>query len=191
MGRFLLESDFDGRRALGCPRECEICMQLIRSTAVLLVGLLCMGVGRPVLFGTVTRVVDGDTLVVQLRSGPIRVRLYGIDAPEHNHPGGREAAAALTSLVSGERVELEPISQDRYSRMVARVLRGQLDVNAQMVRLGDAWVYRHYLRREDRGWCSLESDARNAHRGLWAARDPVPPWDFRHHTLGRPVPACQ
>ena len=105
-------------------------MKLIRSIAVLLAGLHCMGVGRPVLFGTVTRVVNGDTLVVQLSSGPIRVRLYGIDAPEHNQPGGREAAAALTSLVNGERVELEPINQDRYSRMVAHVLRGQLDVNA-------------------------------------------------------------
>jgi endonuclease YncB( thermonuclease family) len=74
-------------------------------------------------------------------------------------------------------------------RRVAR--RPTPDVNGQMIRLGDAWVYRHYLRREDRGWCGLESDARKAHRGLWAIRDPVPPWDFRHHTVGRPVPACQ
>ena len=165
-------------------------MKLIRSIAILLVGLLCAGAGRPVLIGTVIRVVDGDTLVVQLSSGPIRVRLYGIDAPEHNQPGGREATAELTSLVSGERVQLEPINQDRYSRMVARVLRGRLDVNAEMIHLGDAWVYRHYLRREDRGWCGLESEARRAHRGLWADRDAVPPWDFRHHTMGRPVPTC-
>jgi micrococcal nuclease len=165
-------------------------MKLIRPLAVLLAGLLCVGAGRPVLVGTVARVVDGDTLVVQLSSGPIRVRLYGIDAPEHNQPGGREATAALTSLVSGERVELEPINQDRYSRMVARVLRGQLDVNAEMIRLGDAWVYRHYLRREDRAWCSLESEARKAHRGLWSVRDPVPPWDFRHHTVGEMLPPC-
>jgi endonuclease YncB( thermonuclease family) len=74
--------------------------------------------------------------------------------------------------------------------MVARVLRGRFDVNAEMIRRGDAWVYRHYLRREDRGWCSLESEARKAHRGLWAARDPVPPWDFRHHTTARPIPTC-
>src|ERR1700716_4238807 len=125
-------------------------MKLLRSTAVLLAGLLCMGVGRPVLYGTVTRVVDGDTLVVQLSSGPIRVRLYGIDAPEHNQPGGREAATALTSLVGGERGEREPINQDRYSRMVARVLRGELDVNAHMIRMCDAGVYRRYLRREHR-----------------------------------------
>lgn len=166
-------------------------MKLIRLLAVLLTGLFCAGAGRPVLIGTVTRVVDGDTLVVQLSSGPIRVRLYGIDAPEHNQPGGREATATLNSLVGGARVELEPINQDRYNRMVARVLQGRLDVNAEMIRRGDAWVYRHYLRREDRGWCSLESEARSARRGLWAARDPLPPWDFRHHTIGKPIPACQ
>jgi micrococcal nuclease len=160
-----------------------------RSIVVLVAALLCIG-ARPVVVGSVSRVVDGDTLVVQLSSGPIRVRLYGIDAPEHNQPGGREATAALSSLLAGQRVELEPVSQDRYGRMVAHVFRGSLDVNAEMVRLGDVWVYRHYLHRENRSWCTLESDARKAHRGLWAQRDPVPPWDFRHHTIGAPVPAC-
>src|ERR1700716_4371915 len=105
-------------------------MKLFRSVAVLVASLLCVAAGRPVLIGTVTRVVDGDTLVVQLSSGPIRVRLYGIDAPEHNQPGGREATDALSALVAGARVELEPVSQDRYGRMVAHVFRGSLDVNA-------------------------------------------------------------
>jgi endonuclease YncB( thermonuclease family) len=165
-------------------------MGLLRFVAVVLASLLSVGASRAVLVGTVARVVDGDTLVVQLASGPIRVRLYGIDAPEHNQAGGAEATTALASLVSGARVELEPISQDRYSRMVARVLRGPLDVNAEMVRRGEAWVYRHYLRREDNGWCAFEGEARRAHRGLWSLRDPVPPWDFRHHTAGPAVPAC-
>ena len=110
---------------------------------------------RPVLVGTVSRVVDGDTIVVQLSSGSIRVRLYGIDAPEHNQPGGPEATAALKSLVGGARVELEPVSQDRYNRMVARVRRGRMDVNAQMVRQGHAWVYRSIC------------DARTATGVLW------------------------
>jgi hypothetical protein len=34
----------------------------------------------PVLTGTVTKVVDADTIDVQLSSGPIRIRLHGIDA---------------------------------------------------------------------------------------------------------------
>jgi endonuclease YncB( thermonuclease family) len=165
-------------------------MNFMRSLTVLLASVFLVGASRPILVGAVSRVVDGDTLIVQLASGSIRVRLYGIDAPEHNQPGGREATATLNSLVGGASVELEPINQDRYNRMVARVHRGQLDVNSEMIRQGDAWVYRHYLRREDRGWCGLESEARKAHRGLWASRDAVPPWNFRHHVAGGTVPAC-
>lgn len=33
---------------------------------------------NPVLVGTVTKIVDGDTIDVQLSSGPIRVRLHGV-----------------------------------------------------------------------------------------------------------------
>jgi micrococcal nuclease len=40
----------------------------------------------PVVVGTVTRVVDGDTIDVQLSSGPIRVRLHGVDTPERGQP---------------------------------------------------------------------------------------------------------
>src|SRR5882762_5505503 len=82
--------------------------RLTRSIAILIAALLCIG-ARPVVVGSVSRVVDGDTLVVQLSSGPIRVRLYGIDAPEHNQPGGREATDALSALLAGQRVELEPV----------------------------------------------------------------------------------
>lgn len=161
-----------------------------RALVLSLLGLLCLAAAGPVLLGKVTRVVDGDTLIVQLSSGPIRVRLYGIDAPEHDQPGGREATAALTLLVGGARIELEPVSQDRYFRMVARVRRGRVDVNAEMVRQGKAWVYRRYLRAEDRDWCTLENAARRAHKGLWALDHPIPPWDFRHHIAGGVIPSC-
>ena len=47
---------------------------------------------RPVLIGTVTHVFDGDSMVVQLDSGPVTVRLDSIDTPEHDQPWGRQAA---------------------------------------------------------------------------------------------------
>jgi micrococcal nuclease len=47
----------------------------------------------PVLVGTVTKIVDGDTIDVQLSSGPIRVPLHGIDTPERGQPGAKEATA--------------------------------------------------------------------------------------------------
>jgi len=51
--------------------------------------------GNPVLAGTVTSVIDGDTIKVQLSSGPITVRLAHIDAPESHQPGGGAATRTL------------------------------------------------------------------------------------------------
>src|SRR5262245_61791988 len=64
----------------------------------------------PVLPGTVTRIIDGDTIDVQLSTGPIRVRLHGVDTPERDQPWGKESTAALTALVMGKDVEIEPFS---------------------------------------------------------------------------------
>jgi len=58
----------------------------------------------------VTRVVDGDTIIVGARE---RVRLIGVDTPETKHPQkpveyfGREATAFTKKMVQGRRVRLE------------------------------------------------------------------------------------
>ena len=136
---------------------------------------------RPVLSGTVIRVVDGDTIDVELASGPIRVRLNGIDTPERGQPGGKRATAALSALVMSKRVELEPFEQDRYERLIANVIVGDLAVNAELVRQGHAWAYRQYLTSENLRLCELEAEARAARRGLWALppKDRYAPWDWR------------
>ena len=107
------------------------------------------------------------------------MRLAGIDSPEHGQPWGEESRTALAGLVTGKRVWLEPEDTDRYGRTVARVYVGELDVNEELVRRGDAWVYRRYAK--DERLFALEEEARAARRGLWAlpARDRVPPWKWR------------
>jgi len=104
----------------------------------------------PILIGHVVKVVDGDTIDVQLSSGPIPVRLYAIDAPERGQLHGKEATAALSAWVLSKQVEIEPFQQDRYDRMVGIVRAGTIDVNAAMVRSGDAWAYRRYMKKADR-----------------------------------------
>jgi hypothetical protein len=76
---------------------------------------------RPVLHGTVVGVVDGDTADIRLESGMIRIRLHAIDAPESAQPDGKAAKAALSQLIFGKAVEVEPFEQDRYDRLVARI----------------------------------------------------------------------
>lgn len=131
----------------------------------------------PVLVGTVTKVIDGDTIDVDLESGLIRVRLHAIDTPERGQPG-REATEALSALVAGKEVELEPFEQDSYDRLVARVYVGGHDVNATLIEEGHAWAFRQYMSREDAAYCALEHDARTQKRGIWALppEQRIAPW---------------
>jgi endonuclease YncB( thermonuclease family) len=119
----------------------------------------------PVLVGTVLSVTDGDTIKVQLSSGPIAVRLQSIDAPEKDQPWGAEARDALASRLSRRQIDLELETQDRYDRLVATVFLGGENINAWMVREGNAWAYRDYL--TDASYCYSEADARSRRLGLW------------------------
>jgi endonuclease YncB( thermonuclease family) len=139
----------------------------------------------PVLQGRVLKVTDGDSIHVQLSSGPIKVRLHSIDAPERDQPGGREARAVLERRLHGVDVALEPIEQDQYGRMIAVVYLGDTNVNAWLVREGQAWVYREYAR--DPRYCAAETQARGERRGIWAlpAAEQLAPWEWRAVQRGR------
>jgi endonuclease YncB( thermonuclease family) len=132
-----------------------------------------------VLPGVVVGVVDGDTVDVRLDSGMIRVRLHAIDAPESGQPHGQVSKQALSSLVFGKQVDVEPFEQDRYDRLVARLWLGELDVNAEMIKSGHAWTYRRYA--DEPAYCAYERAARDLGRGLWALHEGprVAPWEWR------------
>lgn len=139
---------------------------------VLLVTVVHAGHAEPVV-----RVKDGDSLVVSSGGREVDVRLADIDAPELRQPYGEEARSALQSLVEGREVELELVGGDAYRRIVARVLVAGLDVNAELVRRGMAWVRRAYSPAPS--LIRLEDEARAAGRGLWTDADPVAPWIWR------------
>ncbi len=61
-------------------------------------------------------VTDGDTL----RADGVGIRLWGIDAPEPDEPGGPEARAALQAFTAGAELRCEVKGTDRYRRIVAR-----------------------------------------------------------------------
>lgn len=156
--------------------------RMFRRPLLLLAVLLafaCHADRNPVLPGEVVSVVDGDTVDVRLQSGVIRVRLHAVDAPERGQAHGESARQALSNLVLGRAVDLEPFEQDRYDRMVARLWLGDLDLNAEMLRLGHAWVYRRYA--DEAAYCAYEKAARDLHRGLWSlpAGQRVAPWEWR------------
>jgi micrococcal nuclease len=58
-------------------------------------------------------------------------------------------------------------------------------VNEELVRASVAWVYMQYCKQPIcREWSRLHEEVMNAKRGLWADREPVPPWEFRREKRG-------
>ncbi len=107
----------------------------------------------------------------------MRVRLAQIDAPEKRQAFGARSRQALAELVFRQSVRVAETGRDRYGRVIGTVYLGNVDVNAQMVREGMAWVYRQYAK--DRGLYELERRAQASRRGLWVDPEPVPPWEYR------------
>ncbi|HSR62122.1 MAG TPA: thermonuclease family protein [Gammaproteobacteria bacterium] len=130
--------------------------------------------------GKVVRVSDGDSLTLLVKQKEIKIRLTQVDAPEYGQPYSARSKQLLSRLVYGKQVTARVEAIDDYGRKVARVYVGNLDVNAEMVRQGAAWVYRKYAR--DESLFRLEQEARDAGRGIWglAETEQTPPWEWRH-----------
>ena len=127
--------------------------------------------------GRVVGVGDGDSITVLKERQQVKVRLVDIDAPERAQPFGNRSKQSLESLVKGKEVRVVERGKDRYDRVLGRVYRGDIDVNAEQVRLGMAWVYRPFAR--DTTLYEIEAGAREAKRGLWRDPHPTPPWQWR------------
>lgn len=129
--------------------------------------------------GPVTRVLDGDT--IEVKSSPSlveRVRLQNIDAPEKKQAFGNWSKQYLTDMVGGQHVTITYVDRDRYGRILGKVSSKDIaDVNKAMVANGAAWVYVQY--NTDPSLPGIERAARNQRLGIWADKDPVPPWEWR------------
>lgn len=127
--------------------------------------------------GKVISVMDGDTIKVLVNSRQIKVRLFGIDAPERKQAYGKQSEKTLKSLVWKKQVKVQVKDTDQYGRIVGVVFLNDLNVNLEMVRRGMAWVYRDFNR--DETYLEAEAIARKSEVGLWREKDPTPPWIFR------------
>lgn len=140
---------------------------------------------------------DGDTVIVLKGRKKHRVRLGGVDAPEQGQPYGRASRRALATLLADEMVLVDYDKQDRYGRIVGKVIAPfpdaacpptgpcpkWLDAGYYQLATGMAWHdtrYRGEQSREDRKrYAEAEKDARKGRYGLWRDPEPVAPWDWR------------
>ncbi len=97
----------------------------------------------PVLEARVSKVQDGDTFTLKGQSR--RIRVWGLDAPEWNRPGGSDATATMRNLISGKTLTCQVRDMDRYGRYVAQCfLPDGRDIAAEMIRAGVATEYCRY-----------------------------------------------
>ncbi len=140
--------------------------------------------------GTVTHIVDGDTLDVRLTSGKTeRIRLIGIDTPERGVCYFSQATARARQLAMSKQVVLRgdatQDTRDRYGRLLAYVwLPGGKDLGYQLIAGGFAkvYVYRDPFQRLS-AYRNAGAAAKGSTAGQWkacastpaAAPAPAPP----------------
>ncbi|MEA2170695.1 MAG: micrococcal nuclease [Solirubrobacteraceae bacterium] len=130
--------------------------------------------------GTVTRVIDGDTVHVRVHGRDETVRLLGIDTPELHRPevpvecGAQQAADAMERLAEGKRVTLvrDPTQdrRDQYGRLLAYVQHGGADLGEALIREGwaDVYVYDGRPVRRIGAYRRAFAAARSGRRGVQA-----------------------
>jgi len=130
------------------------------------------------------KVSDGDTLNVQkVENGKfvgevMKIRMFGIDAPEKTQDYGIESKQALEKLVNGKTLEIEKKNRDRYGRTVAVVYVNGKNVNEEMVKNGNAWWYQEYDKKDTKMQAYQENAKKNK-LGLFGKRGYVEPWNYR------------
>jgi endonuclease YncB( thermonuclease family) len=129
------------------------------------------------LSGKVVRIADGDTVTILVGDHQVRICLFGIDAPERGQDYSRKSKEALADLVFEKDVRVVVHDKDRYGSTVGDIYVGDTFVNEKMIKDGWAWNYARYSKSKH--YAELEREAREAKRGLWAGKHPMPPWDYR------------
>ena len=134
---------------------------------------------QQVLEGICVGVSDGDSMHMELPDGErVRVRLYGIDAPEKDQEFALLARKKLGRLIYNKQIRVEVVDIDKYGRYVGKVYAGARYVNRFMLKEGLAWHYEHYA-ADDELLAEAEARAKAAGRGIWASDAPCRPRYFR------------
>src|SRR5690606_17234926 len=134
---------------------------------------------------TVKSIEDGDTITVDMNGHDERVRLIGVDTPEVRDPRkpvqcfGRAASAFTKQLIGNHTVRLEAdpdnTNRDRYNRLLRYVyLPDGTLLNAEIIKQGYGFAYVNFPVQKMDEFRSLQKEAREQNRGLWAGCEPIP-----------------
>ena len=132
-------------------------------------------------------VSDGDSFELEdANKRKVRVRLYGVDAPEGGQNFGNASRNNLSKLLKGQKLLLRTMYKDDYKRTVAIVYisrngkADELSINQRQVQAGMAWVYDYFCTSDVcNTWKLEEAMAQKQKLGLWQDANPTAPWLWR------------
>lgn len=133
--------------------------------------------------GRVLRIIDGDSLVLDVQGSQYRIELWGIDAPEGNQPWGEAAADQLNRTLTGSFVNVRIDGGGSDGRVAGRVMLRGRDVALDLLYDGLAWSVIPESQSPDQAehpYTLAQRQASAAQSGLWSDDHPVPPWVWRN-----------
>jgi endonuclease YncB( thermonuclease family) len=154
----------------------------LSAILILLLLISAIGCAAPAI-PQVTRVIDGDTIEVDIAGTIYKVRYTGIDTPELDDKRPEFCALAQKAtrynrqLVAGKNVRLEKdVSEtDKYGRLLRYVYVGDIFINAELVRQGLAWAKAYHPDTKYQNYFEeMEAKAKQDGIGLWGTLEPTP-----------------
>ena len=128
----------------------------------------------------VTRIIDGDSIIVRTNEIETTIRLYGIDCPEWNQPVSVDARSTLSSWILNKNVIVFPYYSDTYGRLVSQIYLEDESINGKLVQAGMAWVYPYFCKKKIcKKWHTFQATAQKDKVGLWLSENPTPPWIWK------------
>ena len=133
--------------------------------------------------GTVFHVSDGDTVDLRMVDGrEVRLRFYGVDAPESAQNFGGEARKYVSGRLLSKSVEVLMRYDDQYGRSVSTIYLNGKDFSLELLENGYVWHYIQYC--DDMAYANAQDRAKKAGKGLWGdavgrGEEAIPPWTYR------------
>lgn len=125
----------------------------------------------------ITHFYDGDTVKIDDGQRQYKLRITDIDAPERNQRYGKQARRALMKLCKQADIHVTFTGIDKYQRELGYLTCNNTSVSESLIEQGYAWFNVRY----SSNWAlqAAENEARQARRGLWKQKNPMPPWEWR------------
>lgn len=168
-------------------RRSAVAAALLLCLLIVALPLALQAASTAFLNGTVKKVFDGDSLLLDPGGGRrwVKIRFYGVDCPELEfkdrwgpQPKSDEAREFTARMVLGERVSVRLKGERNRGREIGEVFVNGRSVSRELLRAGLAWWSRKH-EPQDHDLKRLHAAARAARIGIWSLDRPVPPWKHR------------